>query len=301
MPPPASSRLPEPVAHLGQRQPVRAHVEGRQPEQQPIAHERAAARSHGQEPEARLGGELRQHDAPRRRQCARGGAVEASARWLAHGCREHGCQREPGEPEDEEGRAPPEPMCEIAAEKDPEGAAEGDPEGEAADGTRAAARWKVVRQQRVHRGHSAGLADADHEARREQGDEAVHEAARGGGGAPQRECAGDDGHAAVAVSEPTRRDAKGGVEECQRRAAHKADFGVGQVQLGLHGADQDPKSHAVDEIEGVHHHQHRDDIDAVERTRRGGRADGGSAHGPAPAAWACQALMRSSALVRMFT
>ena len=162
-----------------------------QPEQQPVAHDRAAGGAEGEEPEARLADELGADLAPGR-VCTRDAAVAAATGGLPDRARQQGSECQPGKAERDERGAPTEAARDVAAKEVSERAAERDAQGIEADCARAAVGGKVVGDQGVSGCDAAGFADPDPEARDKQGREAVRESTHRCEGAPERERRGHD-------------------------------------------------------------------------------------------------------------
>ena len=162
--------------------------------------------------------------------------------------------------DDEEGAAPAEGLVDPAADEH----AEHDPERNAqrvdAERGGAFARRVVVRDQRMRRRAAAGLADADADARDGQLPEVLRHAGQCRHRAPQGQREADEIAPVAAIGPQREGDAEGGVEGGEGEAGEEAERLVGELEVGLDRLDEDGKDLAVDEIEGVDHYQHEQDV-----------------------------------------
>ena len=67
----------------------------------------------------------------------------------------------------------------------------------------------------------------------------------------------------AAIGEPRDRNAERRIEKREGQAAHQAELRVAQVQLGFDRHGENCHDLPIDEVEGVHQHQHRQHVGAV--------------------------------------
>lgn len=170
--------------------------------------------------------------------------VEAAAFRLSQGQLEDRCDHDPGEPHNDEGRAPVEILTQIAAGDlgpghDAEGRANGNAQRVDGQRPRPAVGGEIVRDQRVGGRHAARLADADTHAREEKLPEALRKAANSGESRPDRQRDRDDPGPVGSVRQPCDGHAQRGIQRSECDAAQQAQLAVAEPKLVLDRNGQD--------------------------------------------------------------
>jgi hypothetical protein len=116
-----------------------------------------------------------------------------------------------------------------------------------------------IADQCVAGGDTAGLADADAQAKQEHLGEILRDAAQGGERTPHAERDRDHPAPAGLVGQQGERDRQRRIERGEGEAAEHAELGIGEMQACLHRLGEDAEDLPVEEIERVDQKQHRED------------------------------------------
>jgi hypothetical protein len=159
-------------------------------------------------------------------------------------------KQEPGQSDDEEGRAPAIVVCKLSPDDETEGTAGRDRRVEDGQGEPAAQRFVVVGDQGRGQRRIAGFANADQGAWHEYLPKAARQPGTGGGAAPQRHARSDQVFPREEVSKPAksrRRDRVGDHEGRQ----HPAELHIAEMQLALDRLEDRRHNVAVDIVQKI--------------------------------------------------
>ena len=235
--------------------------EARQPEDQPVAEDRAEGGAEGEQPEAGI----EEKDA-RHRGCRRGlrgrrigrRRIEAAAGRLWDQQLDQQSGRKAGEADDQEGHSPGKVGREPPAEEHAQSRSDRDPERIESERPGALFLRIIIGDERISGGDSPGLADRDAHSGDDELAVGLDEAAGGGEQAPDRDRGGDDVDPALAIGEPGDRQSDRRVEDSEGNS-EVAERAVAEPKLRLDRYRQDSDDLAVDEVEDVGEEQDEED------------------------------------------